>query len=70
MSAPLFDSHCHLEDERFAGEVEATLSRMTEAGVSRCILAGSDRATSERIKAFEQELVVNSKKKTSSGMRT
>ena len=38
MSAPLFDSHCHLEDERFTGEVEATLSRMTEAGVSRCIL--------------------------------
>jgi TatD DNase family protein len=49
MSATLFDSHCHLEDKRFAGEVEATLTRMREAGVARCILAGSDVETSEQI---------------------
>jgi TatD DNase family protein len=45
----MIDSHCHLEDERFDGEVEETLARMREAGVDRCILAGSDEATSERI---------------------
>ncbi len=49
MSAALFDSHCHLEDERFAGEVEAVLARMEAAGVSRCILAGSDVESSGRI---------------------
>ncbi len=45
----MIDSHCHLENDRFAGEVEQALSRMREAGVDRCILAGSDRETSERI---------------------
>ncbi|HPJ02198.1 MAG TPA: TatD family hydrolase [Candidatus Limiplasma sp.] len=45
----MIDSHCHLEDERFAGEVEQILQRMKEAGVDRCILAGSDEASSERI---------------------
>ncbi|MCE5343368.1 MAG: TatD family hydrolase [Eubacteriales bacterium] len=49
MSATLFDSHCHLEDKRFTGEVEAVLGRMREAGVERCILAGSDVETSEHI---------------------
>lgn len=49
MSTPLFDAHCHLEDERFAGEVDATLARMQGAGVSRCILAGSDVDSSRRI---------------------
>jgi TatD DNase family protein len=45
----MIDSHCHLENDRFAGEVEQVLARMREAGVDRCILAGSDRETSERI---------------------
>jgi TatD DNase family protein len=45
----MIDSHCHLEDERFSGEVELTIARMKEAGVDRCILAGSDAQTSERI---------------------
>jgi len=49
MTVNLFDSHCHLEDERFAGEVEDVLTRMREAGVSRCILAGSDMDSSTRI---------------------
>jgi len=52
MSALLFDSHCHLEDERFEGEVEAVLARMAEAGVGRCILAGSDLESSRRIAAL------------------
>ena len=49
MSASLFDAHCHLEDERFTGEVEAVLARMAQAGVARCILAGSDLPSSEQI---------------------
>ncbi len=49
MSAELFDSHCHLEDERFVGEVDEVLARMRAAGVARCLLAGSDKVDSERI---------------------
>ena len=45
----LLDSHCHLEDERFQGEVEQVLSRMAAAGVNRCICAGSDLDSSSRI---------------------
>lgn len=52
MSALLFDSHCHLEDERFTGEVDAALARMAEAGVGRCILAGSDAQSSLRVAAI------------------
>lgn len=45
----LFDSHCHLEDERFQGEVEDVLARMAKAGVTRCILASSDMPTGTKI---------------------
>ena len=51
----LFDSHCHLEDERFQGEVEQVLSRMAAAGVNRCICAGSDLDSSRRIAALTGE---------------
>ncbi len=48
----LFDSHCHLEDARFAGDVEGALERMTASGVTRCILAASDIPTAEKIVAL------------------
>lgn len=51
----LFDSHCHLEDQRFAGDFQEVLDRMAEQGVSRCLLAGSDMDTSRRIVALTQE---------------
>ncbi len=51
----LFDSHCHLEDERFAGDIGTVLERMAEQGVFRCLLAGSDMDTSERIVALTAE---------------
>ena len=51
----MIDSHCHLEDERFAGEVDQTLARMKDAGVDRCVLAGSDEASSERIARLTQQ---------------
>ena len=51
----MIDSHCHLEDERFDGEVEQTIARMREAGVDRCILAGSDTESSERITALSAQ---------------
>ena len=37
----LFDSHCHLEDEKFAEDQSEVLQHMKEYGVDRCILGGS-----------------------------
>lgn len=45
----LFDSHCHLEDDRFEYDWRDALSRMGEAGVTRCVLCGSDMPSCERI---------------------
>ena len=42
----LFDSHCHLNDEKFDQDREETLQRMHEWGVTRCVCVGSDLATS------------------------
>ncbi len=38
----LFDSHCHLTDERFAGEVDAVLGRARDAAVTRVVTVASD----------------------------
>ncbi|MBR2925839.1 MAG: TatD family hydrolase [Clostridia bacterium] len=51
----LFDSHCHLEDERFQGEVQDVLGRMAEVGVTRCILASSDMPTGTKIVALADQ---------------
>ena len=51
----MIDSHCHLEDERFSGEVEQVLDRMKDAGVDRCILAGSDAQASEKIAGLTEQ---------------
>ena len=45
----LFDSHCHLENGRFEADLPEVMARMEDAGVRRCILAGSDMETSEQI---------------------
>jgi len=51
----LFDSHCHLEDERFQEDRAEVMARMQDAGVNRCILAGSDMDSSERIVKLARE---------------
>lgn len=51
----LFDSHCHLEDKRFAGDIGSVMGRMAEHGVTRCILAGSDMETSGKIVGLVSE---------------
>ena len=51
----LFDSHCHLEDERFSDDRAEVMARMEDAGVNRCILAGSDMDSSERIVKLTRE---------------
>ncbi len=51
----LFDSHCHLENERFAGDLDQVLERMAEHHVQKCLLAGSDMETSRQIVALTSE---------------
>ena len=43
----LIDSHCHLHDAAFAGEVERVLERARQAGVERVITIGTDLAESK-----------------------
>ena len=51
----LFDSHCHLENGRFESDLPEVMARMEDAGVRRCILAGSDMETSQQIVALTTE---------------
>ena len=47
----LFDTHCHLNDGRFAEDREAVLSRMEEAGVELAVVVGD--ASNEEDPVFE-----------------
>lgn len=51
----LFDSHCHLEDAKFQDDRAEVMTRMEDAGVRRCILAGSDMDSSSRIVELTQK---------------
>jgi TatD DNase family protein len=50
----LFDSHCHLDMEEFAGEVEDVLSRSRDAGLRRLLLAACDEASSLAVLALRE----------------
>ena len=43
----LVDSHAHLDDKKFEGELEAVLERARQAGVGRIVTVGSGIASSE-----------------------
>ena len=60
--AEWFDSHCHLEDERFAGDLDAVLRRMAEHSVTGCLLVGCDMETSEKIVAMTEASAIQSAK--------
>ena len=44
----VFDSHCHLDDEKFDADREEAYRRMLKAGVTRCVCVGSDLPSSRR----------------------
>ncbi len=46
MSAELFDSHCHVNEERFDEDRNSVLERMLSEGVTRYAVIGSDIPTS------------------------
>lgn len=51
----LFDSHCHLDDEKFDEDRAEALARMLENGVSRCVCVGSDLPSSQRCVALAEQ---------------
>ncbi len=51
----LFDSHSHVDSDRFDGDREEVLLRMAEAGVTRCAVIGSDMPSSENCVRFAAE---------------
>lgn len=44
----LFDTHCHLEDERFQEDREQVIENLLSEGVERAVSVGSDLASSRR----------------------
>lgn len=48
------DSHCHLDDEQFAGDLSAVIERATQAGVHAMITAGVDVASSRAVVALAE----------------
>lgn len=40
MTAPLFDTHCHLDARRYGGDIEGVLTRARAAGVTRLCAIG------------------------------
>jgi len=52
---PLFDTHAHLDDERFAGELDAVVRRARQAGVKGILAVGTSAASSrETVRLAEQ----------------
>lgn len=51
----LFDSHCHVNEEKFDEDREAVLQNMAEHGVIRYAVVGSDLATSAGSVRFASE---------------
>ena len=48
----LFDSHCHVDEEKFDADREEALARMRERGITRFAVIGSDMASSRRSADF------------------
>lgn len=55
-----FDSHCHLTDERFAGQAEAVAARARAAGVAGFVLIASDEEDAGAARALARTLGVRS----------
>ena len=51
---PLIDTHTHLQEDGFAGDLRETLDRAADAGVRRMCVVGIDRATSEAAVALAE----------------
>ncbi len=44
----IIDTHCHLDDSRYRGDLEQVLNRAEEAGVKKFIIPGANPETLKR----------------------
>ena len=51
----LFDSHCHLDDEKFDEDRAETIARLREGGVKKCVCVGRDLPSSRRCVALAEQ---------------
>lgn len=51
----LFDTHAHLDDERFEGALDGVLDRMQQAGVALVTCVGADMPSSRRAIALSEK---------------
>lgn len=51
----IFDTHCHLDDVKFADDLEDVLQRMQDMAVQYCLCPGSDLASSRRCVNLAQQ---------------
>ncbi|MEO0149936.1 MAG: TatD family hydrolase [candidate division WOR-3 bacterium] len=49
------DTHCHLNDERFSGDLKETIKRAFEWGVKRIVVVGYDIKSSEKAVRISEE---------------
>ena len=54
MHSMLIDTHAHLDDPKFEGELPAVLARAREAGVGRIVTIGTDLASSHRAREIAE----------------
>ena len=50
-----FDSHCHVDEEKFDEDRDTVLARMREHGITRFAVIGSDMETSRHAIAFAKQ---------------
>ena len=54
MTAAYFDTHCHLQDERFGVELDAVIDRALEAGVTHMVTCGTQESDWEAVLELAQ----------------
>lgn len=55
MSVGIIDSHVHLNDAKFSGDLEAVLTRAHDAGVLKMVCVGADLTTSRQAVSLAEE---------------
>src|SRR5688572_6853783 len=55
-AVPLVDTHAHLTDQKFAGDLCAVLERAAASGVGTCVVVGYDLASSRGAVRLAQEI--------------
>ena len=55
----IFDSHCHLDDQSFAQDLDAVIERARNAGVTRMMTIGVNKKTSAQAFHWPNPMMVS-----------